>query len=201
MSRTKLDLANEALGHLVRDTLTSLEGNSPAAVAVRARLDNAMERVIEEFDWPFCRVVGPLNLTSGVPPRGWSYAYAYPADCVKVWHIGDERNTVSEPFEIGMSPDIGSDTTYIFTNKADAQVRYGSRRVSIERFSPMAFELAGLALAINCCMVISKDRRLRLDLENSYTRLLSKTTTSYANLEPEVVDHEFIPDVIRVRSE
>ena len=201
MSRTKLDLANEALGHLVRDTLTSLESNSPAAVAIRARMDNAIESVIEEFDWPFCRVVGPLNLTSGVAPRGWAFAYAYPTDCVKVWHVGDERNTETEPFEIGMSSEIGSDTTYIYTNKADAQVRYGSNRVSIERFSPMAFDLVALALAIRCCMVLTKDRRLRMDLENSYTRLASKVSTSYANLEPEVVDHDFVPDVIRVRSE
>lgn len=201
MSRTKLSLANTALGHLVRDTLSSLESNSPGAVQIREQMQNAMEQVIEEVDWPFARVVTSLTAVSGTPPRGWSFVYAYPSDCVKIWHLGDERNTVTEPFEIGMSPAIGSDTTYIFTNKADAQVRYGSSRVTIERFSPAAFELVGLALAVKCCMPLTKDRRLRDQLNSDYTKLLSKAATGIANLEPEVVDQEFVPDVIRVRSE
>lgn len=201
MARTKLSLANAALGHLVRDTLSSLESNTPGAVQIREQMQNAMESVIEEYDWPFARVVTSLTGVSGIPPRGWSQVYAYPSDCVKIWHIGDERNIVTEPFEIGMSPSIGSGTTYIFTNKGDAQVRYGSNRVPIERFSPMAFDLVALALAIRCCMPLAKDRRLRDQLNADYTKLLSKVTTSMANLEPEVVDHEFVPDVIRVRSE
>ena len=123
MARTSLALANAALGHLVRDTLSSLETNTPGAVQIREQMQNAMESVIEEYDWPFCRVVAPLTAVSGVLPRGWTQVYAYPPDCVKIWHIGDERNTDTEPFEIGMSPDISSDTTYIYTNKAAAQVR------------------------------------------------------------------------------
>ena len=201
MARTKLSLANAALGHLVRDTLSSLETNNPAAVTIREQIDNAIESVIEEFDWHFCRVVTSLTVVEGVAPRGWAFAYAYPPDCVKVWHVGDERNTVSEPFEIGMSPTIGSDTLYIFTNKANAQVRYGSNRVGIERFSPKAFDLVGLDLAIKCCMAVAKDRRLKQQLASEYERMKSSVTTAMANLEPEVVDNEFIPDVIRVRSE
>jgi hypothetical protein len=50
-------------------------------------------------------------------------------------------------------------------------------------------------------MPLTKDRRLRDQLNNDYTKLLSKAATGIANLEPEVVDQEFVPEVIRVRSE
>lgn len=200
MARTKLALANAALGHLVRDTLSSIDGTSPASVQVRENMSNATERVIEEFDWPFCRVVTSATEVSGVVPRGWTFVYAYPADCVKLWHLGNERNKETAPFEIGLSPDPTNDSMYIFTDFAGAAIRYGSNRVPIERFSPGAFDLVALALADICCMALTKDRRLKDSINAEYYRRLSKVQTSYANLEPEVLDNDFIPEAIQVRS-
>ena len=206
MARTEVDLANAALAYLQRDpNLRSLEGTGPAVVQVRQHIQTAIEEVIEEYDWPFCRVVAPLTfvlLQGGeVTLRGWNYIYAIPSDAVMIWRVSDYRGNVVEDFEIGMSADISVDTNYIFAKTAGVAIRYGSRRVSISRFPAQIFDLMARKLAIHCCMALAKDKALFQYLEAQYERRRSAVITRYANLEPEVISIDTVPELILVRSQ
>ena len=200
--RTEVDLANAALAYLQRDVnMTSLDGTKPQAVQIRQHMPQAIEEVIEEYDWPQCRVISTLVVGEGIDLRGWTYAYIVPSDAVVIWRVADYKGTTLSEFEIGMSSDLASDTNYIFSDDADLVVRYGSSRVSVGRFSPQTFDLIARRLAIKCCMPLTKDKQLMQYLEKEYARLLSKVKTQMANLEPELVDVEFTPQTISVRSE
>ena len=125
MAVAELDLANQALAYLLRDTISGLDSPKPTLEErmMKQFMRQAIEEVIEEYDWPQCRVIA--NLSSVSPDlRGWTYAYAIPSDAVIIWRISDLRGTVVNKFEIGMSADISSDTNYIFADAADLAVRY-----------------------------------------------------------------------------
>lgn len=200
MDRAPEDLANSALAHVSRDTIVSLDGTSPAAIQCKAHWYNAMLEFISEYDWPECRVVQSLELLEGVDTAGWLYAYGLPSDAEKVWYVGQQRNTLSVPFERGMSSDITSTRQYVFSDEASAFIRYGSSRVSVARWSTQSFELIALLLAQKICMPIAKDLKLHQYLVNLYDRRLSKVKTLVANSEPEVFSVDFTPDTISVRS-
>lgn len=202
--RTEVDLANAALAYLQRDpNLRSLDGTTPSVVQTKQHLQNSVEEVIEEYDWPFCRVVTPLVQVAdpAMPLRGWTYVYQMPSDAVIVWRVSDLRGNVLEDFEIGMSADVASDTTYIYANTAELAVRYGSRRVSVGRFPAQVFDLMALKLAIKCCMPLTKDKKLFQYLRADYQRNKSAVITKFANLEPEVIDVDAVPELISVRSQ
>lgn len=203
MAVSQVHLANTALAKLVRDgNIRSLDEVGSNAKYMKQFLSDAVEEVIEEFDWPQCRVVQNLEAVTGVDTRGWSAAYAVPDDCVKVWRVNDvDPEKVSTiTWEMGMSEDLTSDRNYIFTNDAGMKLRFGSKRASLERFSPLQRDLMALRLALKTCLLITKDKNLLTKLEQTYARDLSKIKTSYANMEPELLDIEFVPEVISVRS-
>lgn len=200
MDRSPEDLANAALAYVARDTIVSLDGSSPAAIHTKANWYNSMLELVGAYDWPECRVITKLELLSGVETVGWAYAYGVPSDAEKIWYVGDQKNTKTYPFERGMSSDISSDRQYIFTDKADAYVRYGSQRVSISRWSAEVFDLIAIKLATKICMPITKDIKLKQALDNHYKTELSRVKTSVANTEPDIIPIDFVPETILARS-
>lgn len=200
MSRTEVDLANAALGYLVRGTLRNLDGQDIQTIEIKSKMDLAKELVIEEYDWPESRVIAPLVVAAVTAP-GWEYAYVAPADLVKVWLLGEERATKTTPFALGMVADVSNDTQYFFTDLTPAYLRYGSSRTSIARFSAGVFDLIAQRLAILTCMNLTKDAKMLQFLKNNYDKELSKVKTRVANSEPEVIDIDFTPETISVRSQ
>lgn len=200
MAVSRVDLANQALGFLLRDTLRTLDGSDPASVQLKANIDAAIREVIAEFDWAECRVVKALTATD-VELRGWTFAHQVPSDAVRVWRVSDLRGTRVEDFEMGMSEDIESDETFIYTSTSGLAIRYGSSRASLSRFTPDVVSLMALKLAIKCCLPLTKDKSLYKEHKNEYIRALSAAKTIAANLEPEVVDQDEVPELIQVRFE
>lgn len=200
MAVSDVDLANAALGLLLRDTIRDLDGSEPAAVRTKQYMQAAKEEVINEYDWYACRVVAPLIATTAPALRGWTLAYAMPSDAVCIWRVSDLKGNELEDFELGMSADVTLDTTYIFADTSGLAVRYGSRRASLSRFTPDVIDLMALKLAAKCCMTLNKDKQLLKYLKDEYKINLSAAKTKAANLEPEVQDLDFIPETISVRS-
>lgn len=200
MSRSRVDLANAALALLVRGSIRDLDGSRPEAVQTNQHMDTAIEEVIAEFDWPETRVITSLTAVDLSDTRGWSYAYAIPPDCVKIWAVGETRETKPTLYNIGMSEDVSKDTTYIYSDLGSAYIRYGSRRASLGRLNPLVFALMAKKLAMLCCMSLTKSARLYQTLRKEYREDLNHAMVSAANSEPEVVDVEATPELISVRS-
>lgn len=202
MPASELDMVNRALVLLKRDAIKTLEGATPPASQIRPFIQMAKEEVIEEYDWPQCRVIQTLTAVA-LPTesmRGWAYAYAIPSDCVCTWQVNTSRGTKVVNFEIGMSSDLDSDTNYIFCDDASMVIRYGSRRVGIPRLTPKTVALISIKLAEITCMSVTKDLRLWLELKKQYKVEASALKTQMANIEPEVVATEDTPELISVRS-
>lgn len=202
MTVANVNLANTALAKLTRDgSIQSLEEKGSNARYMKHFMPEAIEEFIEEFDWPQCRVVQDLSAVAGIDTRGWTYAYQIPDDCVKVWRVNglDPETLTSISWEMGMSSDMTSDRTYIYTNDSGMKLRFGSSRVTLERFTPKQRDLIAFKLAEKTCLLITKDKSLLKWLSDTYERRISAAKTSIANMEPEVIDTEFVPETIAVR--
>lgn len=202
MAVPEVHLANMALAKLVRDgNIQSLAEKGSNARYMKQFIDDAKLEFIEEFDWPQCRVVQDLQPVALDDTRGWSYAYLVPSDNVKIWRINglDPESLDVLPWEMGMSSDLTSDRTYIYSNDTSLKLRFGSSRASLSRFSPKQRDLIATRLAMKTCLLITKDKNLLKVLENYYNLNLSKVSTAFANMEPETFDTEFTPELISVR--
>lgn len=200
MSVSEVDLANLALGLLFRDTIRSLDGREPGAVLTKQFMRSAIEEVIEEFDWPQCRVVKTLTPVVSANLRGWTHSYIIPSDAVCVWNITDLSSKTITKYELGMSESLDSDETLIFANQSGLTIRYGSRRASLSRFTPQTINLMAIKLAMKCTTLAPKDKGWFKNLGDSYKLQLSALKTRVANMEPEITDTEFVPETISVRS-
>lgn len=196
MARSDVDLANAALRHLVRERLPNLDGGDPAPVTLKAAMVDALEYVLEEFDWPEARVVMAAEEAATVDLRGYSFAYKVPSDLLKIWFFGDQIGKVRFDYERGMSSELTSDRSYFFSNSGEAYLRYTSNRVSVARLSVKLFELVAIRLAWVCCMPLTKNEKLWSKLEQTYERELSKLKTLVANEEPEITNIDFVPQTV-----
>lgn len=201
MPRTQEELANLAMGYLSRGVIRSLDDQTVEATTLKRNIPLAMDYVIAEYDWPESRVIAKLTEVSLDYKRGWAFAYAVPADLVSLFCLQEStRSTKVYPYERGMSEDVSSDKSYIFTDLSAAYARYGSSRANVTRFNPLVFDLVARRLALYSCMTITKDAKLASKIEADYLKQLNHATTKMANAEPDLVEISAVPEFIQVRS-
>lgn len=99
MPLAKIHIANEALRLIGSEELTSLQDSS----AESARINNAWDMIVEYLlslhPWSFAlrRVV----LARGTDPAfGYAYAFALPADCVRMVSVNDARGCAIAPWVV-----------------------------------------------------------------------------------------------------
>lgn len=144
---SEVDIANLALGHLGDNaTVASLdppEGSAQAEHCARF-YPIARDSLLEHPDacWKFATkrtTLAELTNTSTT----WAYAYAKPADCIRVLVILSPEAT-SDQSELGIAQPQnytvelnGDGTEVILTDQEDAVVRYISRTTDTTKFSPL----------------------------------------------------------------
>lgn len=144
---SEVDIANLALGHLGDNaTVASLdppEGSAQAEHCARF-YPIARDSLLEHPDtcWKFATkrtTLAELTNTSTT----WAYAYAKPADCIRVLAILSPEAT-SDQSELGIAQpqnytvELNDDgTEVILTDQGDAVVRYISRTTDTTKFSPL----------------------------------------------------------------
>jgi hypothetical protein len=97
---TQVDICNAALSEVgTRSTIAGLTENSNEAQNCSIHWNFARKAVLREYNWEFasrqvsaaliCAAVGTPenpNGTPPLPPWPWQYEYAWPNDCIRVWH-------------------------------------------------------------------------------------------------------------------
>jgi hypothetical protein len=148
---TSLQVANRALTEISRGT--PLTGGTPATnfdgsangVYCATLYNGAVEMLLRNQDWEFCRTSIVLTLAFGPPtplPFGWQYEYIYPIDCMRVRHVFNATNYGFDPqsvrWEVGTNGMGGP--TVIWTNIATAQLSYSTNLVTEAEWDSMFTE-------------------------------------------------------------
>lgn len=144
-----VDICNLALGSLGDEaTVVSIdppEGSAQADKCARF-YPTAVSACLELHEWSFSitRTVGNGNVTP--PPSAWQYAYAWPADAVRVWAVLPPGADDMQGQEFTVETLAGG-AKVILTNQADAILRYTRLVTDTGRFSPLFVEALTCMLA------------------------------------------------------
>lgn len=86
---SQVSIANQALGWLGLDPVTSLDDPSKAAALCKENLPPLRDVILESTDWTFAQKRVSLAPTTVTVAWGFSYAFLLPSDCLRVAYITD----------------------------------------------------------------------------------------------------------------
>lgn len=150
------EICNLALSYLGQGRINSIEDSAEEARKCKAHYDHDRRRLLLSYPWGFARRIEKLAAYDVHIP-GWQYVYAYPAQCIAVTFVYDERNArVKEEnrqdFEIvtfgGGQKGIASDT-------ADAYAEYTEDVKDPGAFSEEFVEALSHLLAASIAMGVT----------------------------------------------
>lgn len=163
---SEVDICNLALAHLGdRATVSSIsppEGSAQAEHCARF-YPIARDMVLEAHEWGFATKRADLALLTDTPPPGFLYVYQLPNDCRNIvdlidpnaptfppidehrghWY-GDAFTLPAVPYELETRSD---GTPVVYTNLAEAKIRYVASITDTTKFSTQCLDAIGWLLA------------------------------------------------------
>lgn len=136
---TELDLVNRALVEIAdRQPLSNLT-QSIVGVYASTIYQAAVNMLLRQEDYEFCRTEVALNVVAGTPALNWAFQYGYPGDCQKVRQVVPQTWDANDPqpvrWDVGNL--VGSPTQkVIWTNEAVANLVYSSNNITVDQMDP-----------------------------------------------------------------
>lgn len=132
MGTTRIQVCNQALAHLgIGKRIADVDERSAEAEALKLFYEDAVDELLRDHDWPFARKKAALvevtdSTDDAHPDANWTYAYRYPADCLKALRIDSGVRT--DYRQARVSFDLMADTqgTLIMCDKEEAELEYSS---------------------------------------------------------------------------
>lgn len=157
----EIDICNIALSRAGAGSIESLTEKTREARACKLHLDLARDSALRDHDWEFARKQASLALLTETV-EGWSYVYAYPADCIAAREIFNSAKVGEEdrvPFEVGMSST--GNTRVILTNQASAALIYTSKVTNPVLFDPIFSDALAWRLAAELAVPLRGETSLQ----------------------------------------
>lgn len=165
MATSDTAIANAALGHVGNGSqIAVMTEKSNEARACLLYYEEARDKVLGEFPWPFATRIATLALVETSPTSDWGYSYRYPSEALTVRILPSGFDRVAArgspwgipcndwPFGYPTIPipfRIVSDATgkLIYTDQADATVEYTVRETDPTKFDASFTEALEYLLA------------------------------------------------------
>lgn len=162
-------LCNIALANVGQPAIQSIDGAEPGAIACKLYYDHVMGVLLQSYPWRFARKTEALAaLATNTKSDKWLFAYARPADCLKVLMLTDSAMADYVP-DMGDGATVQGGFAYdiegavIFSNVEVAYLVYTQRAPDIALFPPMFDEAFGWHLAVRLAMPLTRDPKIRAD--------------------------------------
>lgn len=140
---SKVGICNMALSHLgISKEIANFDTEkSEEAGACRRYYEEALNRTLRDFHWPFATKIAALALVGTDPNDEWSYSYRYPIDCLDVRRIlsGVRNDTRQSRVSYMIAQDSAG--LLIFTDTTNAEAEY-TIKAENPLFYPPDFVLA-----------------------------------------------------------
>lgn len=150
------EICNLALSYLGQGRVNSLDDTSEEGRKCKVHYSHDRRRMLLSYPWGFARRITRLALYDDRVP-GWTYAYAYPAECIAVTFVYDEgharvKELQRQDFEIVT---LGGGKKTIATDTADAYAEYTEDVKDPEMFSEEFIEGLSHLLAASIAMGVT----------------------------------------------
>lgn len=136
-----ITVCNAALARLGEARIFDLDDDNPAARACKLQFPMARDEVLRAHWWNFATQRTELTQLSDAPSFGWNYAYARPADCLRVLEV----NGISGSGIPGEDWELESGN--LLHNASTVQIRYIKRVTDLNLFDSLALEALIVLLA------------------------------------------------------
>lgn len=191
---SEIDIANLALARLGdAATIASLdppEGSAQADHCARF-YPIARDALIEMSDWKFA--IQRVNLAVlAVDSHGWAYAYAKPANCIKLLGVLASTAGSDEASENYETETDASGNEIILTDTEAAQARYVVRITDTTKFPPLFVDALSWLLASHLAGPVMKGDEGAKMAQTAYARavfLAGSASASDANQRKVRPDH------------
>jgi len=180
---TIIDICNQALSHVRAASIQSIDDTSVEGLECKRHFEIVRDAVLAKFMWNFATKTETLADT-GDEYSGWSYAYAYPTDCVKARRIYNSAGSPRLPFEIRSNAD--KDARIILTDVEDAILVYTAEITNVNMYSPEFVEMLAYALAVELAVPVCNNEELKEKRIFDYQRLQGQAEAINAREDYEV---------------
>lgn len=153
MSASIVEICNLALMKFGDITITSLEDASKQARACKVFYPLLRDQLTYSYPWNFAMRRADISAQIATTPAfEFDYAYALPADCLRVWELYGEAEFVVEYGEL-----LTNEDTEIY-------IRYIRRVTETGRFSPAYVNCLATLIGAELSSKISDDQKMRASL-------------------------------------
>lgn len=195
---SKTEMCNFALSHLgVSLEISDVETERSAeASACRRFIDQVIDEVMRDFEYPFSVKYQSLSLIESSPNTEWDYSYMYPSDCSKFKKIlSGTRNDSRQSRIPYLIAGDGSDRI-IFTDESTAVAKYIRNVTDVSIFPADVVQTISLLLASYISPRLLTGDPFKMG-ERAFRLYILRRATSEANAlneqqDEEDVDSEFI---------
>lgn len=170
-------IVNAALIRLGARPLESLDDDCEEARVVRARLGDVVDAVLRDHHWNCAIGRTGLARLAEVPPGTRPFAFALPADCLRVLDLAD-----------GTPPQV--EGRMLLSDKPEATIRY-VRRIELGLVDSQLGEAIAAKLAAAIAFrVTGNNRSAQQDAAQDYQQLLQQARLRDAQEgAPTIIDH------------
>lgn len=199
-----VEICNMALDHLgQQSTIADLDENTPEASRCKRHYEPALKAALRAFDWPFARgyqAAAALQPDTALDLPGWSYRYAYPNGCVRLWGVVQSpTERPKEKFLVTTTMESGKAGQVVFANLAAAWFRFTRAITDPTYFDPMFVDAFAFNLAFRLAMAVTRDDKKQANALTIFNNLIAQAREAAANEEGETLPDDIESATIAVR--
>lgn len=152
-----IQICNMALSRVGNSNpIASLTEASTQARQCNTHYEQCRDEVIQAFPWGFASKRVALALIDEELVTNWTYCYAYPSDCLRVFSIvaaGLRNPTLAQSVQYEVANYL--DAKVILTDEPDAEVFYASRVTDPALFPPLVVKSIAALMASRIALPIT----------------------------------------------
>lgn len=176
---SEVEICNLALSHIGAYSINALSDASQEARKCNLYFDSDRDFVLRDYPWNFAEKRNLLAVLSGVTPYGYTYAYAYPTDCVNALYLFNSANiTVPLEFKITAKDDLSG--KQILTDEEDAVLVYTARVEDPTLFDANFIVAFSYKLAASLALTLTKKESVQERMLRIYAAIMAMAKTNNA---------------------
>jgi len=172
MATFQVEVCNMALGRIgVNAQIQSIDESRPEAKVCKTFYNICRDYTLRAIEWPFCKKTVTLAIVAEQPTDEWSYAYTYPADCVRLLRFvsGDRVNADAQyPYVVAYS----SAGRVIYTDMTDPVLEYLTSVTDESQYDHHFTDALVWRLASEIAGPLTKDVKLAQYCRDNYNAAL-----------------------------
>lgn len=190
---SQTEIINLALGHIGQKPVEDITEKSSQANASLKIWNSCLKETLQNHDWSFATIVLPLDLhaTYDPEPAGYLFAYAYPANCLALWHVYNSETidkTLGERYRVLYDPT--SKTKVVLTDTALAYGEYTFYVDDTSKFDQFFVTALSHRLASELAIILNGDAEMAKTQIAIFNTMISEAERMNSYENNDINDHQ-----------